>query len=119
MIANVTLRRLVGMNAGLIDYNDQRDWVVSVEERPTWDITPWDYIGNVSGILPPVNGWFRAPPGTLVMYSSIGIMMSAMMVAAILDQTWEETSPLRVMNPDLVRMLPNTVFAGRGPCAKY
>ena len=47
LVANLTLRMLLSMQGGLSDYNDEIVRKIGIED-PLRDITPQDYLSNVS-----------------------------------------------------------------------
>eukprot|EP00750_Incisomonas_marina_P003319 INCI13063.2.p1 GENE.INCI13063.2~~INCI13063.2.p1 ORF type:complete len:412 (+),score=62.41 INCI13063.2:156-1391(+) len=106
----VTPRLLMGMRAGLQDYNDTWYKLVT-EDDPTFDVSPFD-------LLHTLNKTWGCPPGTCGRYASTGFELLGLLLAQATNcTTWEEYDQLSVIPPSFRPMFNRTAFPGKGLCS--
>ena len=109
-VHKITARLLMGMRAGLHDYNDTWYYDVTMND-PTYDVTPYD-------ILHRLNKTFVCEPGLCGKYASPGFEILGLLVAQMTGATrWEEYDQLSVLPPALRGDFTRTAFPLRGICA--
>lgn len=105
VLDQVTPRLLMGMRAGLQDYNDTWYKLVT-EDDPTFDVTPYD-------LLHVQNKTWCCPPGTCGKYASTGFELLGLLLAQATNcSTWEEYDQLSVIPAPLRAQFNRTSFPG-------
>jgi CubicO group peptidase (beta-lactamase class C family) len=109
-VTKITARRLMGMRAGLNEYNDTWYHDITLNE-PNHDVTPFE-------ILHRFNKTFSSPPGTQWRYASTGYELLGLALVRIYGyDSWEDFDQMSVF-PDQIRSEYNgTTFPGRGLCS--
>jgi CubicO group peptidase (beta-lactamase class C family) len=112
-INKVTIRELMHMSSGLIDYNDYLVWDLSVHLE--YDLTPYIYLTNPEIFSP---SWLF-PPGEGIAYSSVGFMLAGMVLASIVDKPWNEVMASDFFPQNFMNASRGFRMTGEGPCSKY
>jgi CubicO group peptidase (beta-lactamase class C family) len=109
-VSKITARRLMGMRAGLNEYNDSWYHAITLNE-PNHDVTPFE-------ILHRFNKTWSSPPGTQWRYASTGYELLGLALTSVYGyNSWEDFDQMSVF-PDQIRSEYNgTTFPGRGLCS--
>ena len=111
-IHNVTARLLMGMRAGLHDYNDAyfRNFTFShLNDGEYW--TPYD-------ILHQLNKAWVCAPGTCGEYASPGYVLLGLALAEVSNcSSWREYQQLSVIPAAVATQYNDTAFPGEVPCS--
>jgi hypothetical protein len=110
-VSKITARRLMGMRAGLHEYNDT--WYHNIQlSEPNHDVTPFE-------ILHRFNKTWIAPPGTRWKYASTGYELLGLALTAVYGyDTWEDYDQMSVFPSSIRDEYTGTSFPGKGLCAK-
>ena len=109
-VSKITARRLMGMRAGLHEYNDSWYHEVTLGE-PHHDVTPYE-------ILHRLDKTWVAEPGALWSYASTGYELLGLALTAVYGlESWEDLDQMSVFG-ELREEYTGTSFPGRGLCSK-
>jgi D-alanyl-D-alanine carboxypeptidase len=102
-IANITARRLMGMRAGLNDYNDT--WYHDITlTQPNHDVGPFE-------LLHRINKTFKHEPGTSYFYASPGYELLGFALAqAYGAEKWQDYDQFSVIPASMQAEYPGTHF---------
>lgn len=109
-IVNVTARRLMGMRAGLHDYNDTwySEWTWA---HPDGDLDPFDVLWALD------KSW-QCEPGACAAYASPGyVLLGLMLCQAANCSTWEALDQRAVLRGGMRERYQGVAFPMRGPCS--
>ena len=109
-VSKITARRLMGMRAGLREYNDTWYHEITLDE-PHHDVTPYE-------ILHRMDKRWVAKPGALWSYASTGYELLGLALTAVYGlDSWEDFDQMSVFG-ELRKEYTGTNFPGRGLCSK-
>jgi len=111
-IVNVTVRHLLHMTSGILDY-DNGNLRSFQNAHPMYDITPWD-------ILNMAPKKFACPPGTCGAYSSTNFVLLGLLLAHHANASdWDTYDQRQVFLPQRAAQYNRTFFPLHGPCSKF
>ena len=113
-IHNVTIKDLMGMTAGIQDYNDtaMKLWTWA---HPGEDLSPFEY-------LHAVNKTFACSPGSCGYYSGINYILLGLLLVNLTESSdWTDYDQATVIPEDLMstHQYDDLLFALKGPCSHY